>query len=378
MAEDSKKENVESDTPVQDNGSIEKSNNAPTAIKSAGPSINTSAIKSNDGNGEQEIPGTTYPPQEKNKWKRINQKIHWISLPIFWLGVIILPLLFFLVHRPPLMIIDAKTRSLVFDVVNSQESRVRFQSQASLKVTPRSDPECLSGLFAPALKSRVSYTIFANTLVIRTGNNTTEAAGLFFPDTANRQEPIILSSSSSIAYGPDTKCETKSIAPLRLPIWGPAQLGKVPQPQTLSGQSDPFGGILIHGKVYVFGQNTFGNGIYMAKEIVLPAGARLSSEGIGGAKTAPWWGYATYFELSSNGEKPNGLVVSASTIANRLILRRLAAGPQVEKIEVGFLTKITGDPFFAKIGALFIGLFMWSEFIIAIRHLTARKGHERY
>ncbi len=284
---------------------------------------------------------------------------------VFIVLVIIMILIFLLFGRAPLMVIDAQSRSLSFLAVNNEEARIAFSTAAAVKTSLRATPDCLTGLFEPAAGSRVDYALHQDTLIIRV------EAGRFLP-SRDREAPIDLNETSSIAYGPQADCGGAA-APLMLPVWGPTHLGRTATAQTLAtALADPFAGTLLSGEVTLFGRKIFGDGVYPAGSFSLPAGAQLSSESLNGGESAPWWGYALYMPEKAAGV--DVLAVSATTTSKNLVLKRRARGPQTEKIEAGFLTRLTGDPLFALIGAILAGAFFLIEFLVALETLYGKKS----
>ena len=266
------------------------------------------------------------------------------------------------------MIIEAQSRSLDFNVVNNEEARIAFPGKIAFKATPRSAPECLAGLFEPDTGSKVSYSLFADTLVIRA------SSGHFTPIDKNTAE-IEITERSSMSYGPgaddtDGVCESQA-NPVQLPIWGPTSIGQTATPQNLANRNNPFTGTLIGGEVLVFGRNILGSGIYPAGEFSLPTGARLSSQTSTNDNVAPWWGYAKYLPSEDDNEV-SSLEVSATTIASDLIMQRRGSGPSSEKIQAGVFAQVAGDPFCAIIITVLASIFFILEFVVAARELSEK------
>ena len=297
------------------------------------------------------------------------------SLVAFVVGALVFVGLYMSVNPTPVMIIDAQSRSLEYSVVNPDWASILFQDVAVVRKTVRDKPQCIQGVLEPFVTSTVRYSVSGALLIVRIINKDDPYAGQFHPAEGS-DAPIKLPSGASIFYGPNPVCDSSSVGPIRLPIWGPAKLGQtpLPWPKAHAGQVDPLGEILLGGTVQVFGRKTFGRGIYHAGEVVLPAGSQLSSEDPRHAATeAPWWGYALFDAKAADHGEPLVLHISASTESDALILKRLAAGQSHEKIEVGLLTEIFGDPLFASITLLIGGLFAWAQMVSLAKEFIAGK-----
>lgn len=288
---------------------------------------------------------------------------------VFVIGAAALLVLFILPNKAPLMMISAESRGLTFDVSNSDETTIRFLEDVAIITKPNQEPVCATGLLVPANESAVTYNVVQNSLLIQSRSDNVQPPLQFIKD-GERSAAIPITNGGYLYYGMNSPCEVDRYRPIRLPIWGTTKLGVVPTPPTQSKSVDGIGSIILSGDVKVFGRNIFGSGLYPAGEFSLPAGSQLYNDR-DGRKTLPnpWHGFAIY-DPHQNGVVSNAfMVVSASTIADRLHLKRLGGGPIAEKIDVSVLTKIFGDPLLSGIGAFFAFLFFFSEFILAIRSL---------
>ncbi len=280
-------------------------------------------------------------------------------------ALIIMFLAYFLIPNEPLMIIDADTRQLDYVAVNSVEGRVRFRTPVAVSATPGARAACMPGLFEPSVMASVNYALFKDTLVIRA------SGGEFLPED-RRAPKIRLTEESSLAYGPQAGCGEHEA--LLLPIWGPARIGAPPQPQTLAALTDSFNGLLLAGSVKVFGQSFSDHRLYPAGEFSLPAGAQLSS-GAGRLESGPpWWGFAAYSGGARGDAFAAALTVSASTNSQGLSLKRLAGGPKPERIEIGFLTRLSNNPIVTGLAALVAGLLAICQVLDSIDKLKKVGG----
>ena len=287
----------------------------------------------------------------------------------FIIGSLIIGIFFILPTKEPLMMISAQSRSVSFMVSNSDESTIRFQNQVLVTTDPTTKGTCMTGLAVPSNNAELFYDVVRQSLLIRASSKSSEQPLTFIANN-DRRNPVHIGIGGSLYYGIDSGCDEEVFTAVRLPIWGTAKLGSVPTPPTLSKSADSIGNILLSGDVKVFGRNLFGSGVYPAGDFSLPAGSQLFNDKVElTSPPEPWFGFAIY-DAQSNSIAPNSyLVVNASTIAERLHLKRLGGGAVPEKIDVGFLTKIIGDPLLSGIGAFLAFLFFLSEFMLAIRSL---------
>lgn len=284
----------------------------------------------------------------------------------FSVGLAIAAGIYMFPRTDPLMVITAETRGLSYKVVNLENSRILFRGKAAIVDGFEGEKKCLSGLLEPVVTAEVTYSLFDKLLHIQitADDNVVARFRAFEPNGT----VIPIENGGSVSYGLGSECDPlkKGYPPVRLPIWGPATLGRSPQPATMSGRADPFSGLLIRGDVNVFGRKTFNRGIYPSGEFHLPAGAQLSGVADVG-KLAPWWGYASYVSPTDN-KKLSAMMVSASTTTKRLNIKR-QAGPGSEDIEAGFFNRLSGEPIFAIVIAFLAALLFWSTLIQSFRSL---------
>ena len=285
---------------------------------------------------------------------------------VFLVGLAIAAGIYIFPRTDPLMVITAETRGLSYKVVNIENSRILFRGEAAIVDGFEGEKKCLSGLLEPVVSAEVTYSLFDKLLHIgiTADDNVVARFRAFEPNG----EVIPIENGGSVSYGFGSECDLpkKGYPPVRLPIWGPATLGRNPHPATMAGRADPFSGLLIRGDVSVFGRKTFNSGIYPAGVFDLPAGAQLSGFADVG-NHAPWWGYASYVSLADDQELAV-MVLSASTTTEKLNIKR-QAGPGSENIEVGFFNRLSGEPIFAIVLAFLAALLFWSEFVQSFRNL---------
>jgi|GEM_PF-6381859 len=278
------------------------------------------------------------------------------------------------VQTKPVMIIEATTRSLNYETINPLESRINFPFPVLLKKSLRDKGTCIQGVLEPALGTKVNFTISNNILIIRLSSDETRTGYMYVKGSSD--DPYAFDNNDAIWVSQNSACEKGNISTLSMPIWGVTEIGKIPAAATLAGNSDLLSGVLLQGKVTLFGRNGLERGIYPAGEVTLPVGARLSSVSVDGTY-APAWGYALF---SPHHVDENGLAslsVYATTEAEELLIKRMASGPEPEVIKLSALSHIAGSPLFIYFGTAITALFVLSEFLIALAELLKRRNHEK-
>lgn len=283
-----------------------------------------------------------------------------------------------------LMIIEARSRSAEYDVVNPLTAKIGFRSQAQVRSTARDEPRCETGLLEPRVGARAKYLIYDDVLIVRLeppANAPTENGKILARFVTTSGPTLNILRGGSIAYGGAAVCNGEVRSPVQLPIWGPARIGEPPRPvTTASSQVDTYGGLLLGGDVSLFGRTIDvgifgltlheGDSLYPAGKITLPVGSRLFSARE--ETRAAWFGFALY-DPNTTEENPKVMRISASSDADVLFLDRLGGNVAGDKIEVGLLTQLFSDPAFLTIQLILAGVFFISEFVIAVRDLWGGK-----
>lgn len=305
-----------------------------------------------------------------NEWCKLKHYLAPIPFRIFLFFSAIFLLVFVISHKNPLIVIEAKTRSIQYTVVNSERAAILFSTPVSIKI-PRQKNQCFSGLLKPAISSVVKYWIKDNLMLIKITHQNAEDVATWFPLDKN-STPMKIPNGSVLAYGAATKCHNENITAMSLPIWGPTKIGEIPLSANKSNFGDSLQGLLFSGQISLFGREYFGTGIYPAGEFKIPAGVRLTSSGSG---TESAWGYALFNPDSADG-KLSQYQVSFTTIAKQITVKR-SENLQEDTIKVGFLSRLIGDPFYAILGVLLAGFALLGNFILTIVGLSENDSNKK-
>lgn len=294
-------------------------------------------------------------------WKKLIGFRHSYFMVFLGLGTIFLLVVLFF-HKDPLIVIKANTRSLQYTVVNSERAAILFSTPVSIKI-PRQKNTCITGLLKPNLSSNIKYWVKDDLMLIKMTHQEAEHVATWYP-LEKGASPMKIPNGSLLAYGTSSQCSNKPIPPMSLPVWGPTKIGEIPLSANKSSFGDSLQGLLLSGKVNLFGRENFGTGIYPAGEFTIPAGVRLSSSGTG---TESAWGYALFNPKSAN-EQFAQYEVSFTTIAENITVKR-SENLQEDRIKVGFLSRLIGEPLYAIIGVIFAGLTLLGNFTLTIKGL---------
>lgn len=240
--------------------------------------------------------------------------------------------------------IKAESRSIKFIVSNETTAQIALPAAMLLRV-PGGEPECVSGVIAPAARARVRYSSSAqNTLLIAIEPGDDAGTGWFLPDNGAERA---LSGVTLFAYGPAVGCGEVSAA--ALPIWGETVIGNTPR--VGGAGSDGLGPILLSGEVDVFGVSRFRSHgqatIFPVQTFPLPAGATIRGSARRG-EDAILRGAAIYTPGSDFG----ALDVSLTSEAGRVQINRWGSTEDGEAVDIGPLAQVAGDPGLASIAAL--------------------------
>lgn len=262
--------------------------------------------------------------------------------------------------RTPLVQIEAKTRHIEFKAVNDAFSVIGFPEAVSLTLSTDSSPECAIGTLMPPANSVVSYDVYRDTLIISSDKP------MSFIRKSELQ-PQTIAIGGTISIGPESTCHLDNHSPIKLPIWGPATVGKRPMAATTSQGKDVFNGLFLSGNSTIYGRNLFGSGLYSAGSLALPAGSQLSTASFENKNgTAPsWFGYAIFNPQSQNSEI-TAIKLSASVETRQLRFLRVGTENPQSKINIGFFTKVTKDPVLSGLGGFLLLCFVACEFLVAL------------
>lgn len=284
-------------------------------------------------------------------------------------------------RKEPVMFVDAQTRRLEYQVSNAETSAIRFDRPVTIRGPGASQESCTTGVLLPATGSALTFRVQNDLLIIvLQGPRTASPLSKFLPLDPTGT-PIDLESGTRFVYGAAAhhlatgvvsmpECVLNGTAqPLRLPIWGPARLGRLATAATVGQHQGAAGEELLGGTVKVYGRALQGNEIYAAGSIDLPRGTRLDAGD--GSSGAPWFGAAHYIAASDNA--PAFLDVTASVQAAHLVLTREGAGEPFVHIDAGFAERLLGESTWVAVAFVIGGLALWVQIIDGWTKLWRRR-----
>lgn len=253
-------------------------------------------------------------------------------------------------------VITARTEHVSFTVANPDLAAFRI---GGVRLHTEGEPgACFDGFVLPAAGSIVTYLRRTERELL------IEIARVEAPAGRLRRR-----SGGSTPLGPatvlalDGKCgEAGSI---RLPIRGPARIGEEPTGITFDGGEEDTPGLLLEGKVQVFGRGVSLSWLpwsrpvlYDAGSLPLAAGSRVVDLTASARAMVPWAGLVTVDHLQS------GFALDLTTEAARLGVYLAGGRPEPQEIQVSSLDQLFKDP-------NLLALQIYTAVVIALLSLLA-------
>jgi len=299
----------------------------------------------------------------KEKLKKIN-----LSQVLFTTRLrttIVLSLFGFLIYlfiliclpRPStVMSVSSNTEALTYRATNPTQSSISLGSSLLVpgNLFDENESQCVSGIFTPNTGVIITYRKYIDGFTIEfieTNKIATTIGSLKLP---SGEQKNIKSDDLFIVSTKEEECASDS-SHVRLPIWGPAELGE--EFRALgSDKSEP--GLLLEGIIDIYGRSSetlgpFDNtaGLYSSGSIKLPTGSRVVEVKDKWLTGKPWWGIVhasmneTYF------------TVNATTEAYELALFTPGIQNEPETIQVGTFKRLYKDPGILKAQVL-VGILL--------------------
>jgi len=303
-------------------------------------------------------------------------------------------LVFFMPAPPTIAVIQAITEFVSYDVVVPDLAQLRLGGYAltyeagadSLVLTKNvgspttKKPLCLSGVLTPTTGSRVSYRRLATGPVSVVVERTDDKPAAIFA-LAGGEAPAALQKASWIRLeaptgdsddGDKSKSACPGTALVRLPIYGPTQIGTPLRPQAAGDESSS--GVLIEGTVDLFAKTIeLGRIREGASRIYpttiaamnLPPGSQISEFLEKGQTPTPWAGFVKL-------DTDQALDIRVTTPATHIQILRPGIGMQPETLAAGLFAQLTNDPVVLSLQVLAVFVFSVLQAISSL--LVAREA----
>ena len=283
------------------------------------------------------------------------------------------------VDRAPYVVIEAKTELVRFRVVRPTIAKIGLlKAKANAEI-----PGCavakddVTGLLEPEVHSLVTYRSRSRSYSVEIESSGLVAIGDGRPTGEAKKSRLILPGGTECLLPASVRFTTvlrgeNETPSVDLPIAGPAEIGAELGPVSMGEDGPlPLSGLLREGKVRIFGRAGFWSAPALHtvadSEMILPAGARLSSGNIDSVPDGlpPWYGLITF--------SGDYLTVSASTVSAELLLFGPGATGDAERLGLRMITRLLNDP---GLALLLVGLASFAfvfQTLAAIAQLADRR-----